>query len=211
MGIGSTVRRRLGALEVPVSNAYRSYFINLEDFAELVRSVAPAERILEVGCGDGSLVQRLAAVYPTAEIVGIDISAEPGRLFEGDRSRVSFRSILTGDLLREDPQRFDLVVICDVVHHVPHSERAALLADARELLVPGGHLVVKDWEPTRSLAHGLAYFSDTYVSGDTVSFPSRSELRSQIQELLPDDEILAEARVPPRRNNFAIVVQRASA
>ncbi|MEO7571637.1 MAG: class I SAM-dependent methyltransferase [Acidimicrobiales bacterium] len=196
---------------MPISNAYRSYFINLEDFAELVHSVAPARRILEVGCGDGSLVQRLATVYPEAEIVGIDISAEPGRLFEGDRSRVSFRSIGTGDLLRQDPPRFDLVVICDVVHHVPHNERDALLTEARALLVPGGHLIVKEWEPTRSIAHGLCYFSDTYVSGETVSFPTRAELQAQISALLPDDEIRAEARVPPRRNNFALVVRRSAA
>jgi 2-polyprenyl-6-hydroxyphenyl methylase/3-demethylubiquinone-9 3-methyltransferase len=210
VGIGSSIRHRLGAFEVPVSNAYRSFFINLDDFAEMVRSVAPAERILEVGCGDGSLVQRLAGLYPEAEVLGIDISAEPGRLFDGDRSRVSFRSILTGDLLAEQPLGFDLVVICDVVHHVPHAQRAALLTDARALLRPGGHLVVKDWEPTRTLAHGLAYFSDTYVSGDTVAFPTRSELRSQLAALLPDDEIVAEARVPPRRNNFAVVVRRAA-
>ncbi len=210
MGIGSAVRSRLGALEVPVSNAYRSYFINLGDFAEFVRGVAPARRILEIGCGDGSLVQRLAMVYPDAEILGIDISAEPGRLFAGDRSHVTFRSILTGDLLRQDPPRFELVIICDVVHHVPQDQRDALLTEARELLLPGGHLVVKDWEPSRSIAHGLCYFSDTFVSGETVSFPTRPELHAQIAALLPDDEILAEARVPPRRNNFAIVVRRAA-
>lgn len=208
MGFGSTVRRRLGAYEAPISELYRSYFINLDDFAELVQSMAPAQRILEIGCGDGSLVARLAECYPVAEILGIDVSPEPGRLFTGDRSRVSFRSIHTGDLLEEGPAPFDLVVICDVLHHVPPPERPAILADSRRLLAPGGMLVLKDWEPSRSLAHGLAKFSDTYISGDTVAFPPKEELRALVQAALPDDEVLGVARVPPHRNNYALFVRR---
>ena len=101
MGVGETVRRRLGRLEGPAAEAYRSVFINLDDLAETLASLGPAERILEIGCGDGSVADRLCSVFPQADYLGIDVAAEPGRRFTGDRSRAQFRSMLSSELLVE--------------------------------------------------------------------------------------------------------------
>ena len=40
-------------------------------------------RILEVGCGEGAVSERLAALYPNAEITAIDITPNVGRLYAG--------------------------------------------------------------------------------------------------------------------------------
>ncbi|HEY3139800.1 MAG TPA: class I SAM-dependent methyltransferase [Acidimicrobiales bacterium] len=209
MGIGTALRHRLGTLEIHAAELYRSAFINLEDLATTLASLGDAERILEIGCGDGSLGQRLVEAFPKASYLGIDIAESAGRLYRGDPSRATFRPLSTGQLLAEDPELFDLVVIVDVLHHVPGPARTDLLRDAANLTAPTGTLVVKDWERGNNVSHMLAYAADRYVSGDrTVAFPEREELRQLIADALPGFAITCETRVPPRRNNVLYALRR---
>ncbi len=210
MGIGSAVRRRLGRYEIPAVDLYRGRFINLDDLAGVLASLGPAKRILEIGCGDGTLAQRLVLAFPDAEYVGIDVCASPGRLYRGDPDRVSFRTLRTGEYLAAHPdERYDLVVIVDVLHHVPAAEQVELLRDAGVLAGAGGAVVVKEWERGRGVPHLLAYTADRYVSGDRgVRFRSRAELESLLGTGLPGFATTLLARVPPRRNNALWVLRR---
>lgn len=209
MGIGTAVRHRLGRFEIPAAEAYRNRFINLDDLATTVASLAQPKRILEIGCGDGAFGERLCRVYPDAEYLGIDISPHVGRLFRGDRGRAEFRTMLSSDLVAEDPEPFDLVAIVDVLHHVPEQLRRSILVDAGTLTAPDGTIAVKDWERGRGLAHLMAYAADRYVTGDKVRFPSRDELRELIDAGLPGFSAVCEARIPPRRNNVLYLLRRA--
>ena len=210
MGMGSAVRQRLGGLEGPAIDLYRSIFINLEDFAASAASLGPARRILEIGAGDGVCGQRLTEAFPEAEYLGIDIAPGPGGMFRGDASRATFRSVSTTDLIAEGPEPFDLVVIVDVIHHVPSAARQQLLEDAAQLTAAGGTILVKDWERDAGrLAHGLVYTADRYVSGDrTVDFASRRELRAIIDAGLPGFSPVFEGRIPPLRGNVLYGLRR---
>jgi SAM-dependent methyltransferase len=106
-------------------------------------------------------------------------------------------------------EAFDLVVMCDVLHHVPVPERVGLLQTARRLVRPGGFLAVKDWERRRDLGTLASKVSDTYVTGDQVSFFPPGEVERLVVQACPGDVIVAEGRVPPRRNNQYFVVRAA--
>jgi len=153
----------LGHWEIPAVRMYRSRFINIDDLGRTIASITNAKRILEIGCGDGAVAEVLCREFPAASYLGIDVAPTPGRLFRGDLARAEFRSIRSADLLAEEPEPFDLVVIVDVVHHVPEDQRAALLGDAAALVAPGGTVVVKEWERGSGLAHLAAYTADRYV------------------------------------------------
>jgi SAM-dependent methyltransferase len=199
MGLGYAVRSRLGKYEPAVSEAYRSAFINLDDVATTVASLAPhATRIAEIGCGDGSMADAMLSRMPSVDYVGIDVADNPGRLFAGDRSRVRFVS---------EPS--SALVASDVVHHVADNDRVAVLSDGAALVRPGGLLIFKDWERGRGAAHLLAYTSDRYVSGDrTVRFMPLDELRELAAKAAPGFELAVECRVPPRRNNVLLALRR---
>jgi 2-polyprenyl-3-methyl-5-hydroxy-6-metoxy-1,4-benzoquinol methylase len=205
--IGPAIRTRLGRYEIPAADAYRSLFINLEDCAEVISSAFPAKRILEVGCGDGSFAQRLLERYPEAEYTGIDVSAEPGRLFRGDAARATFTSIDSTSFLATGPEPFDLVAIVDVIHHVPHELRDAVLSDVRALTAPGGHYAIKEWEPTRGPVHLACYAADRYITGDRISHVPPADMQARLAELL-GDELVLEARVPPHRHNYLLGYRR---
>ena len=151
MSVGRAIRTRLGRYEGPISDFYRARFIDLDACAKLLAETVDAKSILEIGCGDGQMATRLVERFPGARYEGIDVAPDVGRLFEGDRSRARFASIDSGTFLRTTDERFDLVVVVDVLHHVPTDSRDALLRDVRELTTVGGTYVLKDWERSRSV------------------------------------------------------------
>jgi len=208
MPIGTTVRRLLGPLETKAIDLYRGYFIDLEELVRDIASFGDFDRVLEIGAGDGLVCALMRDAMPKAEILGIDIDGATGRMVS-DHERIEFRQVSTGELLTEAHPPFDLVIIVDVLHHVPVADRPALIRDAVDLLAPGGLLVVKDWERDDGLHHRVTYFADRYISGDrTVAFMTRDELLDVVYGNAGSLSKVAEFRVPPRANNLFLALRR---
>lgn len=212
MGIGSAVRHRLGRFEVPISELYRSCFINLDKLGAQLAKVTAPKRILEIGCGDGALAERLMGVYPDATYLGIDIAPTAGRLYHGDPGRAEFAVMNSSDLVAQAPEPFDMVVIVDVLHHIPAPVRPSILRDAANLMAPDGVLVVKEWECSRPVFGKIGYWADRYVTGDKdVDFMTRAQLIAQLGTALPEFEVVGEDWVRPWRENILLTLKRGPA
>jgi SAM-dependent methyltransferase len=88
-------------------------------------------RIAEVGCGAGNVLLELAAALPEAQLSGYDISPDAEPFWrQNSNPRVRFAR---ADFLAEAAERYDLVLVLDVIEHVanPHSflERIRARAD----------------------------------------------------------------------------------
>ena len=208
MSVGSAVRRAFGPYEWHISEAWRRMFVDLDRLVAQVRTWTDARRILEIGCGEGAMTERLVRAFPDAQITAIDIAPSTGRLFRGDRSRVEFRQERAEDLMAARPAAFDLVVLADVIHHVPRPLRPALLESARGALAPGGRFVFKDWTRRLSLGHLGCVLADRYLTGDDVHYHSEDELRALAANAFGPGSILAEAWINPWKSNFAMLVAR---
>ena len=102
------------------------------------------QRVLDVGCGTGYLLRRLAARVPEAlELAGIDAAPtmiETARTMAGD-GRIRFATAVAEEL--PYPQEtFDLVVSTTSFDH--WADQRAGLAECARVLVPGGRLVLVD-------------------------------------------------------------------
>ena len=201
---GTLVRRLLPEqVERRVADAYRDAFVDLDELARTIGSLGRFVTAIEVGCGEGALASRLA-LTTEARLLGIDIAPDPGRSYTGPGGRATFRRQRVEDLVAEGTTA-DLVVLSDVIHHVPEPERPGFLRACRKLVNPGGLLVVKEWERRSNAFHALAFGSDRYVSGDrTVSFLTRDELVALVTEATVDLAVVCETRIPPRRNNLLL-------
>jgi 2-polyprenyl-6-hydroxyphenyl methylase/3-demethylubiquinone-9 3-methyltransferase len=211
MPLGTAVRRSLGRLEPAAVRTYREAFIDLDSLAVTIASVTrDAERVLEIGCGDGAMATALRQVLPAVELLGIDPgTSTPGRMFTGDRRGTEFRSLTTTELLASEPTPFDLVVLCDVLHHVEESARAQILREAASLTAPGGTVAIKEWERRGGLGTAMAYCADRWVSGDaSVRFMPRSEIDDLVALAMPGWQRTCEARIPPRRANLLVTLRR---
>lgn len=207
MPIGPAIRRMFGPLERPVSEMYRNIFVDLTAFVHQIRQWAPASDILELGCGEGAVIQRLVREYPKAHITGIDITPRVGRLFQGDSSRVTFKQQAIQEFAPENIASFDMLIIADIMHHIPWELHKDVLENAGRVLKPGGFLIFKDWERRTNLIHALCYFSDRFITGDHIRYKSAAELRDLLRDVFGANCIKAESRIQPQINNIAFLAQ----
>ena len=207
MPIGPIVRNLLGPLERPVSELYRSFFIDLFDLARQTQQWVSASKILELGSGEGALAERLAEEFPNAHITGIDISSKVGRMFKGDSSRVAFKQITIQDFAKDNVASFDLLVVCDVMHHIPLEYHKEILTAARMTLKPGGALIFKDWDRNSTLVNFFCYVSDRYITGDHIHYKTAEEWRELIKDVFGINSIKSEVRIRPHKNNIAFLVE----
>jgi len=207
--LGRAVRTRLGRFEEPVSDAYRAFFLDVDDCARLLARTLAASSILEIGCGDGQMASPLLEHFPSSTYHGIDIAPEVGRLYRGDPARATFSSTDSRTFLARSPGAFDLVLLVDVLHHVPVPERPGVLDDMHALTTEGGHHAVKEWLRSRSLVHLAAWASDRFLTGGPVAHFAEDELRELVATRFPDDVEVLSTRVAPRPNNLLLVHRRA--
>ena len=209
MSIGGAIRRLFGPFERQITERYRAIYVDVDAYAAGLAAWAPdPRRILEVGCGEGAVSERLAAVYPNAEIAAIDITPNVGRLYAGPPGRVRFAQMTVEAFAAQENGKFDLIVLADVLHHVPPgSLRRSILETIKALLSDGGHLAFKEWERTRTPIHWLGYLSDRWITGDRISYMSGEEIRTQLTDVFGLGSIRAEARVRPWRNNISLLVR----
>lgn len=128
-------------------------------------------------------------------------------MFQGDATRVTFKQQAIKEFAPEHSGAFDLLIICDVLHHIPWDLHEEILADARKVLKVGGFLVLKDWERSATPIHFLCYLADRYITGDRVRYKSEGELQNSIERVFGADCIRAKARIRPWANNIAFLVQ----
>ncbi len=113
-------------------------------FAEFAK-VADGGRLLDVGCGTGSLARTLAGMTRRAEIVGIDPAipfVEYARAQVQD-PRVSFE-VGDAQALPFGPASFDGALSCLVFHFIPDAPTAA--GEMRRVTRPGGTIAACTWD-----------------------------------------------------------------
>jgi trans-aconitate methyltransferase len=208
MPLGPRIRKMFGPYEHQIGEVYRSLFLDIDAFVDRMLIWKPtAARILEVGCGEGAVTERLNSKFPGASITAIDVSPRVGRLYRGSAHGVQFLRCTAEEIAAGRPGEYDLVVLADVLHHVPVELRTGLLDAIKTALAPRGVFVFKDWERTSTPVHWLGYASDRWLTGDRIQYMSRVEMREHLTQSFGAAALVAEARVPPWRNNIATLVQ----
>jgi 2-polyprenyl-3-methyl-5-hydroxy-6-metoxy-1,4-benzoquinol methylase len=107
----------------------------------------PAEgRILDVGCGFGLWAAYFGQMQPARAIVGVDRSERRVQMAARVVAQVGvdaqFLAADVRDARVEGP--FDAAYVLDVLHHIPRADQRAVLEKLRDLLQPGGVLLIKD-------------------------------------------------------------------
>jgi 2-polyprenyl-3-methyl-5-hydroxy-6-metoxy-1,4-benzoquinol methylase len=205
---GPFIRKMFGPFEHRISAAYRSIYLDMDAFIELMQRWKPAaSKILEVGCGEGAVTERLRTTYPDSKITAIDITPRIGRLYRGSLRDVEFIQSDIQEIAKKKPGHYDFVVLSDVLHHVPVEFRQELLSSIRTVLAPKGTFIFKDWQRNYAPIHWLCYASDRFLTGDQIQYMTRLEMRRFLEISFGPDAIVEEARIRPWWNNIATLVQ----
>ncbi len=125
----------------------------------IVAEIKNDTRVLDVGCGNGRLAQRLDHELRRVEYIGVDASPELIAIAKRQNAflRYAHTDFRVADLTQADwcvefaKESFDTIVMLAVLHHIPSSElRTRLMNDLHTLLKPGGQLVMTNWQFDRN-------------------------------------------------------------
>ncbi|MDE2564033.1 MAG: class I SAM-dependent methyltransferase [Sphingomonadales bacterium] len=141
----------------------RKYYLFGRD--RLIRELdcKPDDKVLEIGCGTGRNLVRVAKAWPEVTLHGLDISSE---MLKSARATLGHGALLAqGDATSFDAvalfgaAQFDRVFISFAVSMIPDWKRA--IDHAAMLVAPGGTLAVVDfgdmrglWSPIRASLRG---------------------------------------------------------
>jgi len=102
------------------------------------------QRVLDMGTGTGATALAFAALFPSAEVVGIDLAPPQVRF---SRFRAAETAVHNVDFYWADARNtsfaagsFDAVHFTYVLHEMNTTDAVAILREARRLLRPGGKL-----------------------------------------------------------------------
>jgi ubiquinone/menaquinone biosynthesis C-methylase UbiE len=110
-------------------------------------AIVSGERVLDVGCGTGTLAVGAAQAAPGAEVTGLDADAailvRARRKAAGAGLEIAFDEGTSTALPYPDAS-FDLVLSTLFFHHLPDEGKHATAAELVRVLRPGGRIVVGD-------------------------------------------------------------------
>ncbi len=147
------------------------FFDEVDYFAEYkVKTIRSAikkspQKILEYGCGIGRNLRFLRALFPEAEIYGCDTSEKS--IERTAKENPSVHVFLLGNDRSRHHEKFDLIVVANVLHHIPPEDRENTMSLLSEWLERDGNLFIFEHNPynpvTRHLVNTCPFDEDAVL------------------------------------------------
>lgn len=138
-------------------------------------------RVLDLGCGTGTLLLGIGARAPDAALYGIDLDREALDMASRKSRAGPVRMLLCRGSVARLPfadGSFDRVLSSLVFHHLTRDVKHHALREALRVLRPGGELHVGDWGRPSSLLMRAAFLSVRLLDGFATT-------RDSVKEVLP--------------------------
>ena len=135
-------------------------------------SLRPGMRVLDLGCGTGTLTVLLAKACPQAEVVGLDADTDA---LERAQTKVARHGVAVhfvhgrADSPPFSARSFDRIVSSLLFHHLTEAEKKRALQASYDLLDSGGELHVADWGKPQDAVMRLAFLPVQVLDGFTTT------------------------------------------
>jgi len=148
--------QRLHSANIRISGEGPEYFAEykVRDAASILASAGFSVRnldVLDFGAGVGNSVPYFRSHLPGCRLTCLDVSKKSLHLgavrHRGTAEFVHF----DGVVVPFPKDRFDLVFLACVLHHIPQREHETILAELHRVLRPEGHLIVFEHNPYNPL------------------------------------------------------------
>ncbi|MDV2992523.1 MAG: 2-methoxy-6-polyprenyl-1,4-benzoquinol methylase, mitochondrial [Chroococcidiopsis sp. SAG 2025] len=152
---GQTVRRWAHLYDVIVGLVTLGKERDLREMTAQMAGLKPSDKVLDVGCGTGSLAIALKTrVGATGEVYGIDASPEMVEVARRKASQIGMDIAFQVGLIENIPFpdcTFDVVLSSMMLHHLPGDDlKRKGFAEMQRDLKLGGSLSIVDIEPPAS-------------------------------------------------------------
>lgn len=136
----------------------------------LIRQAGVREgyRVLDVGCGTGTLTALVCELHPACRTAGVDRDRGVLRIARRKMTAGGLParlSIAAAEALPFPDARFDRVLASLFFHHLVRGGKELALREARRVLRPGGELHVADWGKPASPLMRAAFLAVRLLDG----------------------------------------------
>ncbi|MHB8855065.1 MAG: class I SAM-dependent methyltransferase [Bellilinea sp.] len=152
----------------PLFDPLLRYIMHEEIFKQRLVDQAnpqPNERILDLGCGTGTLAIMIQRRQPAAEIIGLDGDDQVLEIARQKAIRAGLTAIRWDKGLADIPpysaDSFDKVVSSLMLHHLTLPNKRRAFQEVFRVLKPGGSFHIADFGPPHD---GLMRFVSSYMS-----------------------------------------------
>ena len=186
------------------------YFVREDALRRLTIAAIQAkdgEKILDFGCGTGTLTTAIAASHQAISLHGYDIDHEVLTIAKEKALRFhfdampSFRRVDITDLARlpeEALKSFDCITSSLVFHHLTGERKQKAFESIRRLMKPGGRLVLVDWGPGSNVGLRFAFWFVRMFDGFSVT---RDNAQGRLPEMMTTAGF-SNVRAKPLLNTF---------
>jgi ubiquinone/menaquinone biosynthesis C-methylase UbiE len=121
-------------------------------------AISSSDRVLDIGCGTGTLVTLIKNLYPGVGVFGLD--PDPKALARARRKAqraavsIQFDQGFSEDLTYPD-ESFDRVFSSFMLHHLDSEVKLKTVCEVRRVLKPGGSLHLVDFGGPKSSSDGF--------------------------------------------------------
>jgi 2-polyprenyl-3-methyl-5-hydroxy-6-metoxy-1,4-benzoquinol methylase len=135
--------------------------------AGLTDRLAAGIRVLDVGCGRGRIMYRLAALYPRSRFIGMDLSPEAIEYARAEAARLGLRNLefVAVDLSdfedTAEPGAFDFITTFDAVHD--QARPLSILRGIHRALKPDGVYLMQDIKGSSHVRNNIAHPIGTFL------------------------------------------------
>lgn len=131
-------------------------------------NLRPGMRVLDLGCGTGTLALRVKRACPGVEVFGVDTDVRMLGTAAAKAKRAGLEAAFTRGLAEALPYpdgAFDRVVTSLFFHHLSSPQKVCALREAARVLAPGGELHVADWGRPSGPLLGLLFLGVRWLDG----------------------------------------------
>ena len=144
----------------------------------------PGMRVLDLGCGTGTLTLLIKQAYPGVELVGLDADPETLQIARAKAEQAGLDIRFEQGMAQSPPfppGSFDRVTSSLMLHHI--ADKRAVLAALRALLRPGGELHVADWGKAQNALMRVAFLGVQLLDGFATT---GANVRGELPQLMRD-------------------------
>ncbi len=130
--------------------------------------IEPQHRVVDIGCGTGTLAVMAKRMVPEAEVMALDPDGEALEIAKAKALEagvdIEFRNTLAWDADIEEGS-IDRVVSSLVLHHLRPGDKRRALECARQWLRPEGELHIADWGKAENRLMRAAFLGVQLLDG----------------------------------------------
>lgn len=131
-------------------------------------SLQRGHRVLDLGCGTGTLAVLIKKAHPETDVVGLDADAKALEIAKAKAAKAQVGIQLNQGMCFRLPypdDSFDRVLSSLVFHHLCRELKLGTLREVFRILRPGGQLHVADWGKPSSRMMRLAFLMVQMLDG----------------------------------------------